>query len=121
ESLSIGFLFPRSTSASLSLLSTVRRYLISIGRVLAALSASVDMFSGFLLGRLCPPRDPTESLAGKTIILTGGNTGLGFEAAIKYVNLGAKSLIIGCRNLERGNKAKEVIERRTKRPGVVQI
>jgi NAD(P)-dependent dehydrogenase (short-subunit alcohol dehydrogenase family) len=77
--------------------------------------------SHFLLCRLYPPSDPAESLAGKTVLLTGGNTGLGFEATIKFVNLGAESVIIGCRSLERGNKAKEVIEQRTKRSGVVQI
>ncbi|PGH28197.1 hypothetical protein AJ80_00087 [Polytolypa hystricis UAMH7299] len=68
-----------------------------------------------------PPPEPTASFAGKTILITGANTGLGLEASVKFVALGVSSLIIGCRNAERGQKAKEVIEQRTQRTGIVQI
>ncbi|GFF44590.1 NAD(P)-binding protein [Aspergillus lentulus] len=30
------------------------------------------------------PKDPHVSFAGKTVLLTGSNTGLGFEAAVKF-------------------------------------
>ncbi|KAF3481259.1 WW domain-containing oxidoreductase [Arthroderma uncinatum] len=71
-------------------------------------------FGRVIRGRLFPPANPTGSLEGKTVLLTGGTSGLGLEAAIKYINLGVSSLIIGCRNAERGNDAKRIIEERTK-------
>jgi len=69
-----------------------------------------------------PPADPRGiSFAGKTVILTGATSGLGFEAAIKFLNQGVESLIIGSRSLERGNRTKDALERRTNRPGVIQV
>ncbi|KAJ5769318.1 NAD(P)-binding protein [Penicillium odoratum] len=69
-----------------------------------------------------PPTDPRGiSLAGKTVLLTGATSGLGYEAAIKFLNLGVDSLVIGSRSLERGNRTKAEIEKLTSRPGVVQV
>ncbi|EHL01191.1 hypothetical protein M7I_2884 [Glarea lozoyensis 74030] len=34
-----------------------------------------------------PPKDPTLSFAGKTVLVTGSNTGLGYEAALKFAVL----------------------------------
>ncbi|KAE8382826.1 NAD(P)-binding protein [Aspergillus bertholletiae] len=67
------------------------------------------------------PVDPTVSFAGKTVVLTGATSGLGFEAAIKLLNLGVESLIIGSRSLERGDAAKTELEKRTTRHGVIQV
>lgn len=79
-------------------------------------------FFKLLQARLYPPPDPTGiSLAGKTVLLTGGTSGLGFEAALKYLNLGVKSLIIGCRDREVGRRAQDELERRTRRLGVIQM
>jgi len=36
---------------------------------------------GFLDGQLQTPPVPTTSFAGRTVIITGGNSGLGLEAA----------------------------------------
>lgn len=72
-------------------------------------------------GRIFPPIDPTTSLEDKTVLITGANTGLGFQAAIKYLNLGASTVIIGCRDLQRGNQAKARIERLTGRTGAVHV
>ncbi|RMZ78747.1 hypothetical protein DV737_g3747, partial [Chaetothyriales sp. CBS 132003] len=47
------------------------------------------------IGKLYPPANPTTSFAGKTILITGANVGLGFEAAAKFVSLGAKTVIMG--------------------------
>ncbi|KAK5996026.1 Short-chain dehydrogenase/reductase phmF [Cladobotryum mycophilum] len=60
-----------------------------------------------------PPADPTTSFAGKTILITGPNTGLGFEAAVKFAALGASKLIFGVRSLQRGEEAKVSIEQKT--------
>ncbi|CAL5873220.1 uncharacterized protein PFLUO_LOCUS7489 [Penicillium psychrofluorescens] len=68
------------------------------------------------------PTDPRGiSFAGKTVVLTGATSGLGYEAAIKFLNLGVESLIIGSHSLERGNRAKTELEKCTGRPGVVQV
>jgi NAD(P)-dependent dehydrogenase (short-subunit alcohol dehydrogenase family) len=48
------------------------------------------------------------NLTGKVAIVTGGNSGLGFETAKAFVANGA-DVIIACRSLERGEQAKEQI------------
>ncbi|KAK4234271.1 hypothetical protein C8A03DRAFT_37961 [Achaetomium macrosporum] len=67
-----------------------------------------------VLGKHCwavnhPPADPTVSFAGKTVLVTGTNTGLGFEAAVKYAALGASRLILGVRSADKGEAAKQHI------------
>ncbi|KXX74313.1 Retinol dehydrogenase 11 [Madurella mycetomatis] len=73
-----------------------------------------------LLGKLRwgvknPPADPTVSFAGKTVLVTGANTGLGFEAAVKYAALGASKLILGIRSKDKGEVAKKRIVERSGR------
>lgn len=59
-----------------------------------------------------PPADPTHlSFKGKTILVTGANDGLGFQAALKYARLGASSLILAVRSREKGEVAKRSILR----------
>jgi NAD(P)-dependent dehydrogenase (short-subunit alcohol dehydrogenase family) len=60
-----------------------------------------------------PPKDPKTSFAGKTILITGANVGLGLESAVKFAALGASSLIFGVRSLQRGEDAKKLICQRT--------
>ncbi|KAI1170971.1 NAD(P)-binding protein [Nemania sp. FL0916] len=48
---------------------------------------------------------PNENLSGKTAIVTGGNTGLGYEAALQLLDLKLSYLILGCRSFERGESA----------------
>lgn len=77
--------------------------------------------AGLLRSKWIAPKDPTTSFAGKTVLLTGATGGLGLEAAVKFVSLGAATLIIGARNPSKAEKAKEATEARTNRNGVVQI
>lgn len=75
-----------------------------------------------LRAQYSPPKDPKNvSFAGKTIVLTGATSGLGFEAAIKFLNLGVDTLVIGSRSLDHGYAAKTELETRTNRPDVVQV
>ncbi|KAE8352767.1 hypothetical protein BDV28DRAFT_165325 [Aspergillus coremiiformis] len=53
---------------------------------------------------------PTTSFASKTVIITGASSGLGKEAAKHIVRLGASKVILGCRNISKGNKARLEIE-----------
>ncbi|BCS17704.1 uncharacterized protein APUU_10532A [Aspergillus puulaauensis] len=51
---------------------------------------------------------PFSSLNGKTILITGGNTGLGREAARHALTLGA-NVILGVRSVSKGDEAKKDI------------
>lgn len=42
---------------------------------------------------------PTASFAGKTVIVTGANGGLGKEIVKHIIRLGADKIIFGCRSL----------------------
>ncbi|KAL8804030.1 MAG: hypothetical protein Q9182_002821 [Xanthomendoza sp. 2 TL-2023] len=66
-----------------------------------------------LYDKLHPPSQPTTSFKQRTILVTGANCGLGFEAALKFVQLGAKSVILACRTPSKGEIAKSKIEART--------
>lgn len=52
--------------------------------------------------------DNIPDLSGKVIIVTGGNSGLGYESVKAFVGNRAK-VIMTCRSLEKGTKAKEQI------------
>jgi NAD(P)-dependent dehydrogenase (short-subunit alcohol dehydrogenase family) len=56
-----------------------------------------------------PPLGPTEDFTGKTVIVTGANTGLGYEAALKFVSLHAQKVILAVRSIEKGESAKAKI------------
>ncbi len=51
-------------------------------------------------------------LSSKTIIVTGGNSGLGFESAKAFASKGAE-VIIACRSKEKGEEAKDEIIKHT--------
>ncbi|PYH94455.1 NAD(P)-binding protein [Aspergillus ellipticus CBS 707.79] len=57
---------------------------------------------------------PSVSFAGKTVIVTGGNGGLGKQIVTYFVRLGAAKVILACRSQARGDKAKAEIESITK-------
>lgn len=76
---------------------------------------------GILTVKWHPPKDPQVSFEGKTIIVTGANVGLGFEAAVKFVAKGASKVILGVRNISKGEIAAEKIEQRTGRKGATDV
>jgi NAD(P)-dependent dehydrogenase (short-subunit alcohol dehydrogenase family) len=51
----------------------------------------------------------------RTVIVTGSNTGLGLEAALKFVQLGAKLVVLAVRSLSKGEEAKRKILARAAR------
>ncbi|KAK8022712.1 short-chain dehydrogenase reductase family [Apiospora rasikravindrae] len=78
---------------------------------------------GFLYSQFFKtPPYPTGSYQGKTIVITGSNTGLGKEAARHYIRMGASRMILAVRNLDQGHEAKHDIEATTGcAPGVIQV
>lgn len=67
------------------------------------------------------PPYPSKQFTGQTVIVTGSNTGLGFEAAQHFVRLGAAKVILAVRTVEKGEAAKKRIEENTKRTSVVEV
>ncbi|KAJ7171088.1 hypothetical protein C8R46DRAFT_1349191 [Mycena filopes] len=64
---------------------------------------------------LTDQRTPLElapgDLRGKTVVITGGNRGVGYEAAKHFAAMNPARLILGCRNVDAGNLAvQQIIE-----------
>lgn len=69
---------------------------------------------GFLYSQFfIKPAYPNGNFSGKTVIITGSNVGLGKEAARHFARLGAETLILAVRSLEKGEAAKDEIVRTT--------
>ncbi|OAL49505.1 NAD(P)-binding protein [Pyrenochaeta sp. DS3sAY3a] len=62
-----------------------------------------------------PPFDPKVTFAGKTVLVTGANTGLGLEAAVKYAQKDVSKLIITVRSAAKGEETKATILQRSGR------
>ena len=67
------------------------------------------------------PRIPPADLSRKTMIVTGGNVGLGFEAAKHLVELNLSSLILACRDTKKGEAAKARIFSFTSKKPDIQV
>lgn len=61
------------------------------------------------------------SLQGKTIVITGGNTGLGFICAKEMVKLGPSKIVIACRDQKKANEAIQKIMEEVGEKGNLQI
>jgi NAD(P)-dependent dehydrogenase (short-subunit alcohol dehydrogenase family) len=86
------------------------------------LIASTTMALRFFHSQLfVTPPIPTGVLTGKTVIVTGANTGLGLEAARHFTRLGASTVVLAVRSLEKGDAAKLDIEASTGITNVVKV
>ncbi|KAJ7466914.1 hypothetical protein FB451DRAFT_1259505 [Mycena latifolia] len=68
----------------------------------------------FLKGQFAKlPPVAKADLTGKTVIVLGANTGLGFEAAKHFARMGAGRLILACRSQSKGQAALEKLKAET--------
>lgn len=67
------------------------------------------------------PPYPTQDFTGQTVIVTGSNVGLGLEAARHFTRLNAAKVILGVRDIGKGEQARRSIEESTERPNVVDV
>ena len=75
----------------------------------------------FTQARNLPLLITPEKCSGGTYIVTGANTGLGFEAAKHLVAVGAAKVILGVRNVSAGEAAKAKIEEATGKANVAAV
>lgn len=93
-----------------------------LGRALGAIVDPTIVLSfdrtGFRVHALAfDPGDLQVDLAGRRCLVTGGNSGLGYEAALALARLGA-TIVLLCRNAERGNAAAAALRAATGNPSV---
>ncbi|KAL2862199.1 uncharacterized protein BJX67DRAFT_385825 [Aspergillus lucknowensis] len=67
------------------------------------------------------PALPNHDFSGQTVLVTGGNRGLGFEAARHLLRLNASRVLLAVRSLPSGDAAKELLEASTNRPDAVRV
>jgi NAD(P)-dependent dehydrogenase (short-subunit alcohol dehydrogenase family) len=75
-----------------------------------ALSFGRTGFQAHALG--FDPDDLAVDLSGRRALVTGANSGIGFETALGLADLGAEVVLL-CRSLERGGRAADEIRART--------
>lgn len=68
-----------------------------------------------------PPNDTKSSFENRTIVVTGANTGIGLEAALKFVRLHATKVVLAVRTISKGQEAQHYIEAQSGRRGVVEV
>jgi NAD(P)-dependent dehydrogenase (short-subunit alcohol dehydrogenase family) len=90
--------------------SSVRRALGTIlGRIVDPLIVPSFDRTGYRIHSLAyDPRDLDVDLAGRRCVVTGANSGIGFETARALARLGAEVVLV-CRSRERGERAAEAI------------
>uniref|UniRef100_A0A3P9IAR0 Si:ch211-107o10.3 n=1 Tax=Oryzias latipes TaxID=8090 RepID=A0A3P9IAR0_ORYLA len=72
-------------------------------------------FKRWMAGGVCCSK---VRLDGKTVLITGANTGIGKETAVDLAQRGAR-VIMACRDMERANKAAEDVRKRSGNGNVI--
>lgn len=67
------------------------------------------------------PAVPTHDFRGTTVIVTGANRGIGYEAARHLLHLKVSRLILAVRSVAKGQEAAATLEQSTGRPGTIQV
>ena len=83
--------------------------------ILAIVGSSLYFLKNYFGGCVC---DSKATLNGKTVIITGANTGIGLETAVDMAQRGAR-VILACRSPEKGKAAVQAVKERSKNEAVV--
>lgn len=67
------------------------------------------------------PPVPTHDFSGQTVIVTGANRGIGYEAIRHLLRLNAATVVLAVRSVSRGNEAAAALHSATGRSGVVKV
>ncbi|KAI8934612.1 hypothetical protein NX059_008305 [Plenodomus lindquistii] len=70
---------------------------------------------------ITPPKQVHEDYSGRTIIVTGGTSGIGKEAAFQFARSGAEKVIITARDLHKGEKVKAELSSRLRRDDQLEV
>ena len=100
---------PRAAPTTCSAVNTMRRRAALVGGLAAAVLPSARPVAASSLA----------NMAGKTVIVTGGNSGLGLAAATQLAEAGA-TVVLACRDPAKGNAAKESIRQATQ-AGTIEV
>lgn len=85
----------------------------ALGRIVDPLIVPSFDRTGFRIHALrFAPEDLDVDLSGRRCLVTGANSGIGFEASLALADLGAEVVLL-CRNRERGEQAAERIRNET--------
>ncbi|KAI9655880.1 MAG: hypothetical protein M1829_000483 [Trizodia sp. TS-e1964] len=68
-----------------------------------------------------PPAVPTTDFSNQTVIITGANSGVGFEAAAHFHRLHAARLILAVRSPANGAAAKLALEQHCSHPCTIEV
>ncbi|KIX03755.1 uncharacterized protein Z518_07308 [Rhinocladiella mackenziei CBS 650.93] len=64
----------------------------------------------FLRGQFSTPPMPQVDLTGRTILITGANSGLGLDAAKLLAQLNCGTVVLACRSIAKGESAREIVQ-----------
>ncbi|KAK2509149.1 hypothetical protein MC885_000937, partial [Smutsia gigantea] len=84
------------------------RYLLPLSALGTVVGAAV-LLRDYVVGGACPSR---ATIPGKTVIVTGANTGIGKQTALELAKRGG-NIILACRDLEKCKEAARDIRRET--------
>ncbi|XP_060891197.1 retinol dehydrogenase 11-like isoform X1 [Labrus mixtus] len=96
----------------------IRSFVFHYPKTIALVTVTgVGLFGAkkWMAGGVCHSK---ARLDGKTVLITGGNTGIGKETAVDMARRGAR-VILACRDMDRANNAAEDVKKRSGSVNVV--